>query len=66
MIYKLKIKEVRKYKGFTQKELAYKIGVSYNYLSNIENNKFDIRLGLLLRIAEELNCDVKDLYEKIE
>lgn len=66
MIYRLKIKEIRKEKGVTQKELAEKIGISYNYLSNLENNKFEIKLGLLLKISNVLNLDIKELYEKIE
>lgn len=66
MDYRLKIKEIRIQKGIYQKDLSDKIGISANYLSELENNKFDIRLGLLLKIAKELNVDVKDLYEKIE
>lgn len=66
MNYKLKVKEIRKQKGIYQKDLAYKIGISSNYLSELEHTKFDIRLGLLLKIANELKVDIKDLYEKIE
>ncbi|MGG7057628.1 helix-turn-helix domain-containing protein [Clostridium tertium] len=64
MNYRLKIKEIRTQKGIHQNELAKKIGISKNYLSELEHNKFDIRFGLLLEIAKELNVDVKDLYEK--
>ena len=64
MNYRLKIKEIRTQKGIHQKDLADKIGISSNYLSELEHNKFDIRFGLLLEIAKELNVDVKDLYEK--
>lgn len=66
MNYRLKIKEIRTQKGIHQKDLADKIGISSNYLSELEHNKFDIRFGLLLEIAKELNVDVKDLYEEIE
>lgn len=66
MNYRLKIKEIRTQKGIYQKDLADKIGISANYLSELEHNKFDIRFGLLLEIAKELNVDVKELYEKIE
>lgn len=66
MNYKLKIKEIRTQKGIYQKELADKIGISANYLSELEHNKFDIRFGLLLEIAKELKVDIKDLYQKIE
>lgn len=66
MNYTLKIKIIRIKKGVSQKELAKRIGISNNYLSELEHNKFDIRFGLLLEIAKELNVEVEDLYEKIE
>lgn len=66
MNYRLKIKEIRMQKGISQKELAKRISISSNYLSELEHTKFDIRFGLLLEIAKELNVDMKDLYEKIE
>lgn len=66
MSYRLKIKEVRKQKGISQKELAKRIGISSNYLSELEHTKFDIRFGLLLEIAKELDTSVEDLYEEIE
>lgn len=47
-------------------ELAKRIGISANYLSELEHNKFDIRFGLLLKIADELNLEIDELYEKIE
>ena len=53
-------------KGLSQNELANRIGISANYLSELEHNKFDIRFGLLLKIAEELNVKIDELYEKIE
>lgn len=62
--YKLKIKEIRIRKGLSQNELANRIGISSNYLSELEHNKFDIRFGLLLKIAEELNVKIDELYEK--
>ena len=66
MNYRLKIKEIRTQKGLSQKDLAEKIGISNTYLSELEHTKFDIRLGLLLEIAKELNVELTDLYEKIE
>ena len=66
MRYKLRIKIIRNQMGISQKSLANKIDISSNYLSELENNKFDIRLGLLLEISKVLKVDVKDLYEEIE
>ncbi|MBU3208499.1 helix-turn-helix domain-containing protein [Clostridium algidicarnis] len=53
-MYKLKIKEYRIKRGLTQKELACKIGISQNYLSQLENNRYDIKLSMLFKIAKEL------------
>ncbi|WP_294365120.1 helix-turn-helix transcriptional regulator [uncultured Clostridium sp.] len=60
------IKKVRIQKGISQKELAKKIHISSNYLSELENNKFDIRFGLLLEISNVLSVDIDELYEEIE
>lgn len=55
----------RKYpeNGMTQKELAKRIGISQNYLSNLENGKFDIKLSLLFKIALELDIGLQELIE---
>jgi transcriptional regulator with XRE-family HTH domain len=60
-MYILKIKEFRKLKNVTQKQLAFKIGVSQNFLSEIEHQKYDIKLSLLFRIAGALEECPKDL-----
>ena len=64
MIYKLKIKKIRMKKGIKQTELARKIGVSKSTLSELENNKYDIRLSKLIKISDVLEVDLKELYEK--
>jgi len=38
----------------TQNQLAEKIGISQNYLSELENNKWDIGLDLLIKISKVL------------
>lgn len=58
---RLKIKSVRQQKGLTQKELAQKLGVSQNFLSELENNKYDIKLSMfykLLDVLEIYPCDI--------
>lgn len=62
-MYKLKIKEYRVKSGLTQKELAIKIGISKNYLSQLENNRYDIKLSMLFKIAKELNISPEQLFE---
>ncbi|MGH4122661.1 MAG: helix-turn-helix domain-containing protein [Clostridium sp.] len=58
--YKLKIKEIRKAKGISVTELANKIGVSQSYLSDLENQKYRIKLFRLLEIGKVLEvCPYK-------
>lgn len=66
MNYKLNIREIRNNKGISQRELADIVGISPNYLSELEHCKFDIKLSLLLKIASALDVELKELYIKIE
>lgn len=47
-----------------QKDLVKRLHISTSYMSQLENNTFDIRFGLLLEIANILKVEVDDLYEK--
>lgn len=62
-MYILKIKKYRKLKRFTQKQLASKVGISQNFLSEIENQKYDIGLNLLCKIGEALEECSRNLFE---
>lgn len=64
-MYKLKIKEYRKLKEITQKELSEMVGISQSFLSEIESGKYKITLELLCRIAKALEVNSYDLYEEI-
>ena len=55
-----KMREMRKRKGLTQKELAEKIGVSESYICQIENGKM-ISIKKLDKLAKILECEAKDL-----
>ncbi|QLY82220.1 helix-turn-helix transcriptional regulator [Clostridium intestinale] len=59
--YKLKVKQYRILRGLTQIELAIKVGVSRNYISEVENNKYDIRTSLLYDLAEVLDVSLDEL-----
>jgi HTH-type transcriptional regulator / antitoxin HipB len=48
------IQEARLKRGFTQEELALKIGTSKGYISKVENNIKDIRLSTLQKIIDGL------------
>ena len=62
MVVKLseKLKEMRKNKGLTQKELADKIGVSESYICQIESGKM-MSIRKLDELAQVLRCDLKEL-----
>jgi len=58
--YKLKIKGIRKSKNISAAKLANKIGVSQSYLSDLENQKYNIKLFRLLEIGNALEvCPYK-------
>lgn len=63
MLYKLKIKLIREEKLLSQKELAFRIDISQNYLSEIENGKYDIKLSLLYKISQILEVYPFELVE---
>ena len=53
----------REYRGFTLDSLANRIGVSKNYLSQIENGRKSGSLRLYHQISIELNVAVDDLID---
>jgi transcriptional regulator with XRE-family HTH domain len=55
-----KLREMRKRKGLTQKELAEKIGVSESYICQVENGKM-ISIKKLDKLAKILGCEAKEL-----
>ena len=60
-----KIKEVRKSKGITQKELAAKLGVTPQAVSQFERSDSDrFTIATLQNIATALECKVDDLIAK--
>lgn len=62
-MYTLKIKEFRNAKKLTQKQLAEKVGISRNFLSEIENDKWDIKLDLLIKIGKALGIHPSKLIK---
>lgn len=53
-----RIKECRKEKSWTQKDLAQRIGTSYKYLSHVENGVKFPSLEMLVCIARELDVSL--------
>tara|TARA_R110002049_G_scaffold37784_1_gene118303 strand:- start:58 stop:354 length:297 start_codon:yes stop_codon:yes gene_type:complete len=58
----LRLKELLSDSGINGKTLAYKTGVSQNTISNIVSGKNFPKPDLLLKIAEVLEVDVRDLF----
>lgn len=53
-----RIAKVREQRGWKQKELADRAGMSVTFLSEIENGKRNLSSGKLLRIADELGTSM--------
>lgn len=57
------IKEIRKIKKISLKQLQEKTDISISYLSNIENNKVkNPSLFVIVKIAQALEMKLDDLY----
>lgn len=59
----LNISYYRRIKHLTQVELADAVGISSNYLSQVERGYKSISLVKLLKLAEVLGVDEKDFFD---
>ena len=59
---KNRIRVLRAEKGWSQAELAEKVGVSRNSINAVENGKFDPSLPLAFRIVEVFGLTVEDVF----
>jgi putative transcriptional regulator len=57
------LKSIRTNKGFTQEELAQKVGISRQSIYAIESGKFNPSILLALKIAYVLETSLYDLFE---
>jgi PAS domain S-box-containing protein len=58
-----RLRELRKAKGLTQRELADKVGVSFTYLSKIENGAMSPPRGkTITALADALDMDADELF----
>ncbi|MEE1137910.1 MAG: helix-turn-helix transcriptional regulator [Acutalibacteraceae bacterium] len=60
-----RIQIIRKNKGFTQQQFAEKIGLSTNYISDIERGKSSARLDKLVLIINTLGCTADDVFADV-
>lgn len=59
------IRELRKLKGFSQEELAFKAEIDRSYVGGIERGERNISFLTLVKIANSLNCDVSKFTKGI-
>lgn len=57
-----RIQKIRRSKGYTQQQFAEMIGLSTNYLSDIERGKSSARLDKLVAIINALECSADDIF----
>ena len=55
------IKSKRAEKGYTQDELAAAVGISRNYISDLENERYIPSVKTLSKLAKELGMDLNFL-----
>lgn len=58
----MKVKEYRKKKGYTQKELAEKLGIKQNSYSDKENGKRGFNVKELLLLEKILDASISELF----
>jgi transcriptional regulator with XRE-family HTH domain len=62
-LFGMRLKELRKNSGFSQEELAEKVEISSKYLSRIEMGQHFPSIDTLVKFADVLNVELKDLFE---
>lgn len=60
------LKEYRENAGFTQKELAEKVGVRRETIVHLEKNKYNPSLELALEIAQIFEVPVETLFKLVK
>lgn len=58
------IRVLRAGKGWSQADLAERVGVSRNSINAIENDRFDPSLPLAFRIADAFGLLVEEVFDK--
>jgi len=61
----INLKRLRKARGYTQWRLGKLCGLSPNYISNVEQKTVNICLANLTRLANGLQCSLRDLFAPI-
>src|SRR5438067_7399099 len=54
-----RLKRLRRERGLNQSQMADELGISASYLNHLERNQRPVTAGILLRLAEAFDVDVK-------
>ena len=60
-----RIQKIRREKGYTQERFAEMVGLSTNYLSDIERGKSSARLDKLVLIMNTLGCSADEIFADV-
>ena len=61
---KNRIRALRTEKGWSQAQLADRVGVSRNSINSIENGRFDPSLPLAFDIADQFGLTIEAVFER--
>lgn len=59
----LNVKKFRKKKKLSQIELAVEVGIDRSYLSEIENGRTNMSVGILYAITDALKTDISEFFK---
>lgn len=57
-----RLSELRQAQGWTQRELAERLGVSRQTVISIERHRFDPSIPLAFRLARVFDCTIEDVF----
>ncbi len=57
-----RVREIREAKGWTQREIADRVGIDDYYISRLENGHINPTLATLQKLARALEVEVRDLF----
>ena len=58
-----RIKKLREQCGYTQEQLAEKVGLEYQTISRIETGSYFTSYSVLIKMADAFSVSVKDLFD---
>jgi len=62
LVFGRRVRELRTQRGFSQEELAHRVGIHYTYLGGIERGERNPALINIGRIAQALGISVAELF----